>query len=136
MQSPYSSSLYQNRSSSHDLRNSDQKGLLWMLDEEAMFPGASDDSFMERLYIHFSDEVSKCKFFQIINVLRQFQFLSFKRTVTQMLLSGIFILHKQHELLSMQFTLTLPIPKEIISVLSGLLTSISISIFQYKFQNL
>ncbi|XP_071848331.1 unconventional myosin-XVIIIa-like isoform X3 [Apostichopus japonicus] len=48
-----------NRSSSHDLRNSDQKGLLWMLDEEAMFPGASDDSFMERLYIHFSDEVSK-----------------------------------------------------------------------------
>ncbi|PIK48788.1 putative unconventional myosin-XVIIIa, partial [Apostichopus japonicus] len=59
MQSPYSSSLYQNRSSSHDLRNSDQKGLLWMLDEEAMFPGASDDSFMERLYIHFSDEVSK-----------------------------------------------------------------------------
>ena len=50
-----------NRSSSHDLRNADQKGLLWMLDEEALFPGANDDSFMERLYIHFSDEVSKRK---------------------------------------------------------------------------
>lgn len=50
-----------NRSSSHDLRNADQKGLLWMLDEEALFLGANDDSFMERLYIHFSDEVSKCK---------------------------------------------------------------------------
>lgn len=48
-----------NRSSSHDLRNADQKGLLWMLDEEALFLGANDDSFMERLYIHFSDEVSK-----------------------------------------------------------------------------
>ncbi|RUS85714.1 hypothetical protein EGW08_006508, partial [Elysia chlorotica] len=37
------------RSSSSDLKNADKKGLLWLLDEEAVFPGASEDSLMERL---------------------------------------------------------------------------------------
>lgn len=37
------------RSSASDLKNPDKKGLLWILDEEAVFPGASEDSFMERL---------------------------------------------------------------------------------------
>ena len=39
-----------------DLRDTDQKGILWLLDEESIFPGATDESFMERLYIHYGDE--------------------------------------------------------------------------------
>ncbi|XP_055861175.1 unconventional myosin-XVIIIa-like isoform X2 [Biomphalaria glabrata] len=35
--------------SSSDVKNQDKKGLLWILDEEAVFPGATEDSFMERL---------------------------------------------------------------------------------------
>ena len=37
---------------SHDVRDADQRGLLWLLDEEAIFPGATDDSFMERVLMH------------------------------------------------------------------------------------
>ncbi|CAG5131741.1 unnamed protein product, partial [Candidula unifasciata] len=37
------------RSSAADLKTVEKKGLLWILDEEAMFPGATEDSFMERL---------------------------------------------------------------------------------------
>ncbi|XP_022085605.1 unconventional myosin-XVIIIa-like isoform X2 [Acanthaster planci] len=41
------------RSSNLDLRDVDQKGLLWLLDEESIFPGATDESFMERITIHY-----------------------------------------------------------------------------------
>ncbi|XP_038062218.1 unconventional myosin-XVIIIa-like isoform X2 [Patiria miniata] len=47
------------RSSNMDLRDVDQKGLLWLLDEESIFPGASDDTFMERIYIHYGHQASK-----------------------------------------------------------------------------
>lgn len=43
------------RSSNPDLRDSDKKGLLWMLDDEAIFPGATEDSFMERLFTQHGD---------------------------------------------------------------------------------
>ncbi|GAB6030070.1 Myosin XVIIIA, variant 2 [Chamberlinius hualienensis] len=42
------------RSSNLDLRNADHKGLLWLLDEEAIFPGSNDDTFLERLFMHNS----------------------------------------------------------------------------------
>ncbi|XP_012936920.1 unconventional myosin-XVIIIa [Aplysia californica] len=44
------------RSSTSDLKNADKKGLLWILDEEAMFPGATEDSFMERLLQQHSEQ--------------------------------------------------------------------------------
>lgn len=34
-----------------DLKN-EQKGLLWILDEESIFPGANDSSFLARVYVH------------------------------------------------------------------------------------
>jgi myosin-18 len=37
------------RVSQHDLASADRKGLLWLLDEEALFPGATDESFVARL---------------------------------------------------------------------------------------
>lgn len=43
------------RTSQIDLRECDRRGLLWLLDEEAIFPGASDHSFLERLYAHYGD---------------------------------------------------------------------------------
>ena len=42
--------IFQVRSSSHDARDKDQKGLLWLLDEEAMFSGATEKSFLEHLF--------------------------------------------------------------------------------------
>ncbi|XP_072043844.1 LOW QUALITY PROTEIN: unconventional myosin-XVIIIa-like, partial [Amphiura filiformis] len=47
------------KSSRMDLRDTDQKGILWLLDEESIFPGATDESFMERLYIHYGEESIK-----------------------------------------------------------------------------
>ncbi|XP_049839804.1 unconventional myosin-XVIIIa isoform X2 [Schistocerca gregaria] len=44
------------RSSQTDLRNAgDRRGLLWLLDEEAVFPAASDEGFLERLLAHYGD---------------------------------------------------------------------------------
>lgn len=43
------------RTSQSDLRESERRGLLWLLDEEAIFPGASDQSFLHRLYAHYGD---------------------------------------------------------------------------------
>lgn len=31
----------------------DKKGIFWLLDEEAMIPGASEESFIERLSLFF-----------------------------------------------------------------------------------
>ncbi|XP_031331784.1 unconventional myosin-XVIIIa isoform X2 [Photinus pyralis] len=43
------------RSSQVDLHDCDRRGLLWLLDEEAIYPGSTDDSFLERLFTHFGD---------------------------------------------------------------------------------
>lgn len=43
------------RSSQRDLREQDRRGLFWLLDEESVYPGASDDSFLERLFSHYGD---------------------------------------------------------------------------------
>ena len=51
-------SVPQTRGSTLDLR-SEQKGLLWILDEESIFPGANDSSFLARLYVHHCNE-SEC----------------------------------------------------------------------------
>ncbi|CAI9741202.1 unconventional myosin-XVIIIa-like isoform X3 [Octopus vulgaris] len=47
------------RASNQDLRDADKKGLLWLLDDEAIFPGATEDSFMERLFTHHGDHPVK-----------------------------------------------------------------------------
>ena len=44
-----------------ELRDGDQRGLLWLLDEEAIFPGSSDDSFVERLFLHHGDKQERRK---------------------------------------------------------------------------
>ncbi|XP_052739018.1 unconventional myosin-XVIIIa isoform X2 [Bicyclus anynana] len=41
------------RSSQADLRDCDRRGLLWLLDEESMYPGSSDDTFLERVMAHY-----------------------------------------------------------------------------------
>ncbi|CAB3222112.1 unnamed protein product [Arctia plantaginis] len=41
------------RSSQADLRECDRRGLLWLLDEESMYPGSSDDTFLERVMSHY-----------------------------------------------------------------------------------
>ncbi|GBP00633.1 Unconventional myosin-XVIIIa [Eumeta japonica] len=41
------------RSSQTDLRECDRRGLLWLLDEESMYPGSSDDTFLERVMAHY-----------------------------------------------------------------------------------
>ncbi|XP_067015742.2 unconventional myosin-XVIIIa isoform X2 [Anabrus simplex] len=43
------------RTSQTDLRSADRRGLLWLLDEEAVYPGASDEGFLERLFAHYGD---------------------------------------------------------------------------------
>ena len=32
--------------------NTDRRGLLWILEEESMFPGASDGSFLDRVHMY------------------------------------------------------------------------------------
>lgn len=43
------------RGSQRDLREQDRRGLLWLLDEESMYPGSNDDTFLERLFSHYGD---------------------------------------------------------------------------------
>jgi len=48
------------------LGGSGTKGLFWILDEEAASPGASDESFVERLLLHYGKPQTangKCKVF-------------------------------------------------------------------------
>ncbi|XP_062577045.1 unconventional myosin-XVIIIa-like [Saccostrea cucullata] len=47
------------RTSSQEIKESDKKGLLWILDEEAIFPGATEDSFMDRLFTHHGEQKVK-----------------------------------------------------------------------------
>ncbi|XP_033748343.1 unconventional myosin-XVIIIa-like isoform X3 [Pecten maximus] len=44
------------RTSSQDLKDADKKGLLWILDEEAIFPGATEDSFMDRFFKNHGEQ--------------------------------------------------------------------------------
>ncbi|XP_020818590.1 unconventional myosin-XVIIIa isoform X1 [Drosophila serrata] len=43
------------RSSQRDLREHDRRGMLWLLDEEAIYPHSNDDTFLERLFSHYGD---------------------------------------------------------------------------------
>ncbi|CAG9770131.1 unnamed protein product [Ceutorhynchus assimilis] len=43
------------RTSQTDLHDADRRGLLWLLDEESIYPGGNDDSFLERLFTHYGD---------------------------------------------------------------------------------
>lgn len=43
------------RSSQRDLREHDRRGMLWLLDEESMYPNCNDDTFLERLFTHYGD---------------------------------------------------------------------------------
>lgn len=52
---------FQVRTSSQEIKESDKKGLLWILDEEAIFPGATEDSFMDRLFTHHGEQKVKSK---------------------------------------------------------------------------
>nr|XP_022342433.1 unconventional myosin-XVIIIa-like isoform X9 [Crassostrea virginica] len=47
------------RTSGQEIKESDKKGLLWILDEEAIFPGATEDSFMDRLFTHHGEQKVK-----------------------------------------------------------------------------
>ncbi|XP_058832508.1 unconventional myosin-XVIIIa isoform X3 [Topomyia yanbarensis] len=47
------------RTSQNNLRDQDKRGLLWMLDEEIMYPNASDDTFFERLFSCYGDRESQ-----------------------------------------------------------------------------
>ncbi|CAB4059742.1 MYO18 [Lepeophtheirus salmonis] len=46
------------RSSQTDLSSTERRGLLWLLDEEALFPGASDETFVERLLLQYNQRGS------------------------------------------------------------------------------
>ncbi|XP_063988212.1 unconventional myosin-XVIIIa isoform X1 [Diachasmimorpha longicaudata] len=43
------------RTSQSDLRQTERKGLLWLLDEEAVCSGGSDEAFLDRLFSHYGD---------------------------------------------------------------------------------
>ena len=47
------------RTSQRDLREADRRGLLWLLDEESIYPNSNDDSFLERLFTHYGDRESQ-----------------------------------------------------------------------------
>ncbi len=44
------------RASQTDLTSAERRGLLWLLDEEALFPGATDESLVERLLLQYSQQ--------------------------------------------------------------------------------
>ncbi|XP_025836793.1 unconventional myosin-XVIIIa isoform X2 [Agrilus planipennis] len=44
------------RTSQSDLQECDRRGMLWLLDEEAMCPGTSDEAFLERVFTHYGDK--------------------------------------------------------------------------------
>ena len=72
-------SLVRSSSSSQaDLGQADRRGLLWLLDEEAIFPGATDESFVERLLLQYygdrnSDDLVKKGSTETSFVLEHFQ---------------------------------------------------------------
>ncbi|XP_052072228.1 unconventional myosin-XVIIIa-like isoform X4 [Mytilus californianus] len=47
---------HQIKNTSQEMKDSERKGLLWILDEESMFPGATEDSFMDRFFTHHGEQ--------------------------------------------------------------------------------
>ncbi|XP_055598007.1 unconventional myosin-XVIIIa isoform X6 [Uranotaenia lowii] len=47
------------RTSQSNLRDQDKRGLLWLLDEEGMYPNSSDDTFIDRLFSSYGDRESQ-----------------------------------------------------------------------------
>lgn len=47
------------KTSQRDLREADRRGLLWLLDEESIYPNSNDDTFLERLFTHYNDRESQ-----------------------------------------------------------------------------
>ncbi|XP_053683134.1 unconventional myosin-XVIIIa [Sabethes cyaneus] len=47
------------RTSQNNSRDHDKRGLLWMIDEEIMYPNSSDDSFFERIFSLYVDRESQ-----------------------------------------------------------------------------
>ncbi|XP_052268489.1 unconventional myosin-XVIIIa-like isoform X2 [Dreissena polymorpha] len=47
------------RTSNPEVREAEKKGLLWILDEEAIFPGATEDSFMDRFFSYHGEQKVK-----------------------------------------------------------------------------
>ncbi|KAK3595793.1 hypothetical protein CHS0354_025430 [Potamilus streckersoni] len=44
------------RTANPESKDGEKKGLLWILDEEAIFPGATEDSFMDRFFTHHGEQ--------------------------------------------------------------------------------
>lgn len=63
-------SLMQRRGGSVDL-HTDRRGLLWILDEESVFPGASDSSFLDRVHIYHGAGSSERGEAPLIKVLKE-----------------------------------------------------------------
>ena len=55
------------RSSNTDLKSGEKKGLLWILDEESMFPGASEDSFMERFFVQHGEQQVRSEYLGLLS---------------------------------------------------------------------
>ncbi|TMS38373.1 hypothetical protein L596_005113 [Steinernema carpocapsae] len=58
-------------------RSAEKRGLLWILEEEAMFPGASDEALLERIFVHLGDShlVTRCseaKQFSVLHGMKAF----------------------------------------------------------------
>lgn len=47
--------LFQSNCVDIELRSTEKRGLMCILDEEALFPAATDDSFLERIFVHLAD---------------------------------------------------------------------------------
>jgi myosin-18 len=56
------------RYSQSDLSSADRRGLFWLLDEEAIFPGATDESFIERLLLQNTQQGSQVLKHKNINI--------------------------------------------------------------------
>ena len=64
------------RTSTPETREAEKKGLLWILDEEAIFPGATEDSFMDRFFGYHGEHKVKSKFLFLTVVLKLRVFLN------------------------------------------------------------
>ena len=51
------------RTATPEARDAEKKGLLWILDEEAIFPGATEDSFMDRFFNYHGEQKVRSKLF-------------------------------------------------------------------------
>ena len=49
----------------------DRKGLLWILDEESVFPGASDGSFLDRVHMYHGGGSAECGDAPLVKVIKE-----------------------------------------------------------------